>query len=539
MIHVIPAPLHCLPGPGEFRFEDGIPLQYTDPALKQPALMFAREIGRRTGLLAIPTAGTQDRKSSASFIQLELGNDPLLERVPLSTGIAPNADVSPDERYLLKIDTGQILIRAPQPVGILRGLTTLIQILGCSEMTGGTIVVPGARIVDGPRFAWRGLTLDLVRNFFPMVEIKRVINLAALYKINVVHLHLTDDQAWRLEAGRDEVQRHQDRTFYTNGEILDLVEYADNRFVTLVPEIDTPGHAAALLKLRPELDSGRNVIELKNFPLAADGKYHSAWLDPELPGTLECMQDILAEVAELFPSSFIHIGGDEPFGMPEPLYASYIIQIRDFVRSLGKQSIGWQESIRAGIDPDHIIQYWINTPVPDAASQAENPLPLHLRKEIERNIELARRDIELAIEHSVPILISPAGLTDLDIPYSEASSDESQEKLRLKMGAAFFSPKSVQDYFNWDPLDSIGPGAQIENVAGVGAAIWAENIHKFEELTFLLLPRLAGMAAKGWSPPEVSDWDDHRTRLVKHQKLWEQDGLNFFRSSSVEWGKTA
>ena len=157
-----------------------------------------------------------------------------------------------------------------------RGLTSLLQLIATPATTAAEATLPALDILDGPRFAWRGLTVDVVRRFFPPAQVRALIDLAALYKLDVLHLHLTDDQGWRIEAGRPAPLREPD-SFYTNDDLSALESYAADRFVTLLPEVDTPGHALALLSLHPELRSGRNLV------------HRSAWLDPDLPATLPLM----------------------------------------------------------------------------------------------------------------------------------------------------------------------------------------------------------------------------------------------------------
>src|SRR5262249_44916586 len=159
-------------------------------------------------------------------------------------GVSPTGDEPPDERHSLTIDEHQIVVRAAEPVGVARGLTTLIQLVAATPSTNaGKISLPGARILDAPRFAWRGLSLDLARRFFTVDEVKRVIDLLALYKLNVLHLHLTDEQSWRLPMGRPADRSKSDGSFYSEEDLCRLAVHAEERFVTVVPEIDTPGHA--------------------------------------------------------------------------------------------------------------------------------------------------------------------------------------------------------------------------------------------------------------------------------------------------------
>ena len=162
--------------------------------------------------------------------------------------------------------------------------------------------------------------------------------------------------------------------------------------------------------MHPELNTGRNVVEAE-FP--AGHPYRAVWLDPELPATFTLVEDVLAGIAEIFPGPYIHIGGDEPLGMPRDLYASYVPRVRDFVRSIGKRPLGWQESARAGLRADDIIQYWFSG-APLAAS-----LPPEIRARLDADLASSRRDVETAVAASVPVIVSPLSHCYLDVPYAE------------------------------------------------------------------------------------------------------------------------
>jgi hexosaminidase len=164
-------------------------------------------------------------------------------------------DGPPDDRHALTIDEHQVVVHAAAPVGVARGLTTLIQLLAVTSTNASEVSLPGAWILDAPRYAWRGLSLDLARTFFAVDEVRRVIDLLALYKLNVLHLHLTDDQNWRLPVGRSAESSKSDVTFYSAEDLRELAAYAEGRFVTVVPEVDTPGHAYAFVRMRPELNT--------------------------------------------------------------------------------------------------------------------------------------------------------------------------------------------------------------------------------------------------------------------------------------------
>jgi hexosaminidase len=431
-----------------------------------------------------------------------------------------------DERHSVVIDEDGVVVRAAEPVGVARGLSTLIQLLATKPSTGASeISVPATRILDAPRYAWRGLSLDLARTFFTLDEVERVIDLLALYKLNVLHLHLTDDQSWRLPVGPSTENSKADVTFYSAEDLRGLVAYAEDRFVTIVPEVDTPGHVYAFVRMRPELNSGRNLIEFERPP---GPELHTAWLDPELPATFEVVEEVLASVAAIFRGPYIHIGGDEPRGMPHDLYSSYVQRVRGLVRSIGKRPLGWQESARAGLGPDDFIQYWFS----DIALPAS--LPPEVRAQMDADVALSRRDVETAVAASVPVIVSPLNHCYLDVPYAESSADPGQAQRQNRVGLRLYSPKTVAESFDWEPTEALGRGRGA-HVAGVEAAIWAETIADFDDLCFLLLPRLAGVAHKAWSDPRLAAWTDHRDRLAWHGRLWAQDGLTYFRTSTVDW----
>jgi len=512
---VIPAPVRfdgAGGADGQFTLRSGTPITYpATPELAPIAERFCEEISRRTGLRLAPAArghpGPDDPGEPSIRVEFAAGPE-----LPAPQGLSPTGGSPPDERYDLTITAGQVLVRAAEPVGVARALTTLTQLLAAAP---GETSLPGARIEDGPRYAWRGLSLDLARTYLTPDEIRRVIDLLALYKLNVLHLHLTDDQSWRLPAGRPAGRE----TPYRKDDLRALVAYAADRFVTLVPEVDMPGHMSAFLAMHPELASGRNQ---------AGHQTRAAWLDPTVPATFPLVEDVLTGVAEIFPSPYLHLGGDEPWGMPHDLYVSFVRQARTFVRDLGKRPLGWQESARAGLDATDIIQYWLS-------GIALAPLlPAEVQAKIDADVALARRDLETVITAEVPVIVSPQSHCYLDVPYAEPSADPAQADRQGRVGLRLYAPMTVAASFDWQPSDVLGAGLAAQ-VAGVEAAIWAETISDFDDLTFLLLPRLPGIAHKAWSDPEAATWAEHRDRLARHARLWALDDLTYFRTSAVNW----
>jgi hexosaminidase len=277
--------------------------------------------------------------------------------------------------------------------------------------------------------------------------------------------------------------------------------------------------------MHPKLNTGRNLVE---FELPPGRTHHTAWLDPELPATFEVIEEVLAGVAAIFQGPYIHIGGDEPRGMPHDLYSSYVQRVRGFIRSINRRPLGWQESARAGLGPGDVIQYWLS----DVALPAS--LSPEVRAKMDANVAISRGDVETAVAASVPVIVSPLSHCYLDVSYAEPSADPGQAERQDRVGLQLYSPKTVVESFDWEPSETLGPG-RATHVAGVEAAIWAETISNFDDLCFLLLPRLAGVAHKAWSEPQITTWVDHRDRLARHSQLWAQDGLTYFRTSAVDW----
>ncbi len=499
---VIPAPLRFEVAGGQFTLRSGTPIVYQATELAPIAERFCEEISRRTGLRLKPTAQRLPGPDEPS-IRIELSAGDELGETP--QGLSPTGGSPPDERYDLTVTPAQVLVRAAEPVGVAHALTTLTQLLAATPE--GTL--PAARIEDGPRYAWRGLSLDLARTYLTPSDIRRVIDLLALYKLNVLHLHLTDDQSWRLPAGRPAGTE----TPYRGDDLRALVAYAADRFVTVVPEVDMPGHVEALLAMHPELTSGRSQA---GHP----------WLDPTVPATFPLVEEVLTGVAGIFPSPYIHLGGDEPWGMPHDLYVDFVRRARHFVRNLGKRPLGWQESARAGLDVTDTVQYWLSgtAMAADVSAQA--------RAKYDADVALSHRDVATVIAANVPVIVSPQSHCYLDVPYAEPSADPEQADRQRRVGLRLYAPMTVAQSFDWEPANALGETGAVR-IAGIEAAIWAETISDFDDLTFLLLPRLPGIAHKAWSAPQA--WPEHRDRLARHGRLWEQDDLTYFRTSAVNW----
>ena len=268
---MIPAPLNVASNTGQLRLRHGVRVEYTEAGLEPIVNRFRQEVARRTGLRLEAAQTARGRPANdVPSVRIELGGGAGLDALPAPIGISPLGKITQNERYSLTIAADRIVVRGVEVVGAARGLTTLVQLLATTPPgADGAVVLRAVHILDAPRFAWRSLHFDVARTFYPVQEVKRVIDLLALYKFNALSLHLTDDQAWRIEAGRTDGYKS-DPPFYTNAELRELIRYAEDRFITLIPLVNTPGHASALVQMRPELNSGRNVLkfDLKSSALA-------------------------------------------------------------------------------------------------------------------------------------------------------------------------------------------------------------------------------------------------------------------------------
>ncbi|MFD0206978.1 MULTISPECIES: family 20 glycosylhydrolase [Saccharothrix] len=436
-----------------------------------------------------------------------------LAHLPGPDGVDPRA-ARADERYRLTVRSGGVLVEAAGDEAAFRGLTTLLQLVDPS------LTVPGVTIEDGPAYAWRGLSLDVVRHFFPPEEVCRVVDLLAWYKLDVLHLHLTDSQAWRVEVtSRPRLTGpHPTATadFYSRAGLDRIIAYAAERYVTVVPEFDVPGHVIAAFTAYPELAGGTEPAHP-----------YVRYLDPDIPEAAAFARDVLHELVDLAPGPFVHLGADEPFGMPVQAYRRFVQDAHALLRSRGKRVVAWQEAARADcLDGDDVLQYWIGPDNPFDVEQLKARAPSALHRVIDdaaRMFALAPRDIPTAAAAGVPVLVSSNTMLYLDRPYAHA--DDEPERSRRHVGHSDYEARSPEQAFTWHPStlpELTDAGARF---AGVEAAIWCETVDSFDDLAFLLLPRLAGAAEKAWTR-QVTDWPHHSARLTAHAGAWSALGFH-------------
>ncbi|MEU8225595.1 family 20 glycosylhydrolase [Kribbella sp. NPDC048915] len=531
---VIPAPTSTTISGGDCTIDSTTTVVVQAPELARAAALFADDVRLDTGLALRAPAHPAPPGAS---ITVQLGDEGLGD-VPPTAGL--RADGEPvDERHGVEITTDGVRVWGPTPEAVYRGLTSLRQLIS-ANLQGGTAILPAARVLDGPRFAWRGLSLDVVRTFHPPAEVRRVIDMLTLYKLNVLHLHLTDDQGWRVEVpsrpalteiGAAGAIDDRPGGYYSQDELAELVAYAADRYVTVVPEIDMPGHTSAVLKAYPELAPA----ELRTIDFGNGNSIPLNALQPDRPETWAFVEDVLDAVVPQFPqSAYVHIGGDEAWGMPDEDHAVFVDKAAALVRARGKRVVGWQEIARANLGPDDVAQYWISIDI-DAADAGDGPeLPKDLLPVLVEHFRKAKTDAPQAIAAGARLIASPTTWLYFDRPHGDASSDPAQEELRKRLGLEFYGPATLREGLDWDPVENTPGVTSVDQLAGVEAAIWCETITNAEDLEFLLLPRIPGAAEKSWSQG-TPDWPEYAARLGKQSASWRARSWTWLKSTEVDW----
>ncbi len=425
--------------------------------------------------------------------------------------------------HTLVINDAGIAIEAPHQEGLFRGLMTLTQLAGSGEG-----VVPHARITDVATYGWRGLSLDVVRHFVPLADIRRVIDLLALYKCNVLHLHLTDNEGWRLHLPSWPRLTEGSDGRFTTAELVALAQYARERFVTLIPEIDLPGHAAAALRAYPELNPAIDSAAVGPMPMAN--------VDPALPVTQRFLSEVLTAVAALDLGPYIHIGGDEAFGMSDEAHAAFVTRAVQIVAGLGRTAVGWQEASRGTLGAEHVAQYWIDFASMSQLVDGDQPpaLPPEMLAGLQEHFAKAALDVERMRQQGSRVVLSPNSTTYLDRPHAEHSTDPAQEAARDRLGLAFYPRTPLRAYLEWDPAQCL-PGIDATAVLGVEAALWGETITSTGDLELLLLPRLAAVAEVAWNAGAHAPWETFAERLRGHPRLWAARDWSWYQVDSVDW----
>jgi hexosaminidase len=434
------------------------------------------------------------------------------------------AETLGDEGYELVIDTTRIELTAATPAGLFHGVQTIRQLLPpLVEYTAAyqrPLPLPTGSIIDVPRFEWRGAMLDVARHFRPVADVKRFIDLMAPYKLNRLHLHLSDDQGWRIEVpGWPRLTEHGGSTqvgggpggFYTVDDYAEIVEHARSRFITVVPEIDVPGHTNAALASYPELTCDGVAPDL--FTGTAVG-FSSLCTDSET--TYDFLEDVIRQISALTPGPYLHIGGDEARETAQEDYVAFIERVQEIVQAHGKRMIGWDEVVTTRLAPGSVVQIW--RPLwPDPGAAQPDPGTAAAAATVQAG---ATR----AVEAGASFILSPADRLYLDMKYDRSTV----------LGLLWAGLTDLRRAYDWEPTEVFGEIPE-PSIAGLEAPLWSETMGSLSDIEYLAFPRLAAVAELGWSRADARDWEDFKRRLRAHGARWTALGVNYRRVREIDW----
>lgn len=431
------------------------------------------------------------------------------------------------EAYQLKVNEETVTLSAPTEAGIFYGIQTLRKSLPVAE--GSDIVLPAVEINDYPRFAYRGIHLDVSRHFFPVDSIKRFIDMLALHNVNRFHWHLSDDQGWRIEIKKrpelTQVGSQRKETvighnsgkydgkpyggFYTQDEAKEIVKYAADRHITVIPEIDMPGHMQAALKAYPELGCTGGPYEVWTQWGISDDV-----LCAGNDKTLVFLEDVLGEIMEMFPSEYIHVGGDEcpkvrwkscpkcqarikalgiksdvKHSKEEKLQSFIISYAEKFLNKHGRQIIGWDEILEGGLAPNATVMSWRGTA---------------------GGIEAAKQKHDVIMTPNTYMYFDYYQSTDID-----------QEPMAI----GGYIP--LEKVYSFEPLPASLTPEEQKYIIGVQANLWTEYIPDYKQVEYMELPRMAALAEVQWTLPEQKDYADFVGRIPGLLNIYQLKGYNF------------
>lgn len=407
------------------------------------------------------------------------------------------------EAYQLSIDSKGISIVSSQPQGIFMAVQTLRQLLPAAiehqEVQQQEWQVGTGVITDRPEYPFRSAMLDVSRHFFDVITVKRFIDQIALYKINTLHLHLSDDQGWRIEikswpklathGGSTQVGGGQGG-YYTQEDYKELVNYAASRYITIIPEIDMPGHTNAALASYPELSCDNVAPDLYT---GIDVGFSTLCTSKEI--VYQFVDDVVREIAAITPGPWIHVGGDESLSTKPEDYVYFIERTRGIVENHSKTMIGWDEVALADIDENVLIQYW---------AKQENALE--------------------GISKGARLIISPSNYAYMDMKYDSTTV----------LGLNWAGYTEVNEAYSWEPTTLV-EGISRENIFGIEAPLWSETTETAEDIDYLVFPRLQGHAEISWTAPNSRNWEEYKQRIANHGERMTIMGINFYKSPLVEW----
>ncbi|HEX5154441.1 MAG TPA: family 20 glycosylhydrolase [Parafilimonas sp.] len=529
-IAIVPEPVKMEQKTGYFTLPQSITIRSSETTeLKQT-------LGDLQKKLSVPTGNkvSVSNNASSATIKLELNKT---EDATLGS-----------EGYTLSVTTKDITIRANKPAGIFYGVQTLMQLLPkeieSAEKTDNVAwKVPCIEITDYPRFGWRGLMLDVSRHFFTREEVKAYIDQMAKYKFNLLHWHLTDDEGWRIEikslpklteVGAWNVYRvgefgtfappaanepRNNGGFYTQDDIKEVVQYAKDRFVNILPEIDVPGHSMAAITAYPELSCSGGVknIGVSSGEPIKDWDTHTAIYDDNLcpanENVYEFLDKVVTEAAQLFPFEYMHMGGDETFKTfwkssdaitalmqkenlktYEEVQAYFEKRVEKIVESKGKKFIGWDEILEGGIGPNAAVMNWRSAHDGIAAEGASsNP-----------NGAVA------AAKLGHKVVMTPTEFVYLDYMQSD----------RI-MEPHVYASLRLNKTYSFEPLPEGLNNNEQKLILGGQGNLWTEQVYTFRQAQYMTWPRAFAIAESTWSPKEKKNWDDFVRRVEAQFKRFD------------------
>lgn len=478
---LVPKPVQRINTQGSYRFGDGSAIAATGDA---------RPVGEYLANLLRPLTG---------------------ELLPMN----PKGDIvlvvepgHPAGGYDLRVRPSGIWIAANDPSGLFLGIQTLRQLLPPPVAGVTSWAIAATDITDYPRFSYRGAMLDVARHFFTVSEVERYIDEIAAIKLNVLHLHLSDDQGWRLEIkGWPRLTEIGGATeaggtpggYYTQAQFSEIVAYAASRFVTIVPEFDMPGHTNAALASYAELNC--NSVARKPYYGYSVG-FSSLCVHKEI--TYEFIADVVNQVSALSPGPWFHLGGDESSATSLEDYKYFVDRVMKIITDAGKTPMGWHDiGYAPNIPTGTVGEYWDYT-TPRGGSPSLTGWIL---------------------DAGGQLVMAPSNVAYVDQKYSLSES----------IGTQWAEPPlTIEESYGWDPT-GVFPSYPEQSFLGVEAPLWTETVHNMQEIEYMAFPRIVAIAEIGWSPSADRSFEEFAPRLATFGVYMEAAGINFKRTPGVPW----
>jgi len=512
---VIPAPVHLEPGEGA--------LDLTSVTVHAPDAVTTRLAGE---LLAAAGAAVLPAGGGGAPVSLTL--DP---------AAGPAGSESP-ERYTLTVTADGVTVAAPGRAGLLHGVRTLRQLVNAGRAEAdGPLEVSAVVVRDAPRYAWRGLSLDVVRHWFGPADLRAVVDLVGSYKMNRLHLHLSDDQGWRLEIpSRPALTERSSQTavsgatggFLTVDDYRELQEYAAEREIVIVPEIDVPGHVNAATHAYGELMPSGEPTDTYDGIEVGFSKLHI-----DVPATEPFLRDVFSDVARMTLGPWVHFGGDEVLVMQPDEFGRFVALCQEIITGAGKTPVAWQEAAGSAHGDQAAVAALAGSGPAEPGAVSDDPAgpsgdePTQVRPGTLLQYWDTRPDpapFLRAAQAGARFVMSPADRAYLDMKYTP-------EHPLGQQWAAFVE---LHDSYDWEPAALI-EGLPESAIEGVSAAVWTETLLNRDDLFSMLLPRLAAVAETAWSRPDAKDWQSFRARVAVEAATWRREGSAYHPTPQIDW----